>query len=268
MSVLDGVSTVLLAHAHPDDETIASGALIAELVSRGIRVLLLTATGGERGEVVPALRESIHNAFGADPEALTLVREGELRSAMGILGISKGYLLGTPPARAPGLPQRRYRDSGMAWIRPGLAAPADDAAPDALSTAPLNEVTDDVRALIASIHPDLVVSYDHDGGYGHPDHVRIREAALGAALSANVPFAELLAADLAELLAADRIPVQADGAEWFELDAHLDTVRRALRAHATQVTVVGRDLIHSGGQRQRIPTSVGLRPVTSADESA
>jgi N-acetyl-1-D-myo-inositol-2-amino-2-deoxy-alpha-D-glucopyranoside deacetylase len=260
MSLLDGVATVLLAHAHPDDETISSGALIAELVARDIRVLLLTATRGERGEIVPALRQSIRDAIRADPEALALVREHELRSAVSALGISHGYLLGTPPARTAGLPERRYRDSGMAWIRPNLAGPAGDAPPDALSVAPLAEVTDDVRALIAFARPDLVISYDHGGGYGHPDHVRIRDASLAAALLASVPFAEMLSAEFAE--------ARADGAEGFELDAHLDIVRRALHAHATQLTVIGRDLIHSGGQRQRIPTSVGLRLVTAADASA
>jgi len=250
VSILDGIETVLFAHAHPDDETISSGALIAEMVARGIRVVLLTATRGEQGEVVPARRAELRAAIGADPAhdpaAFARLREGELREASALLGVSAGYLLGTAPARAPGLPDRRYRDSGMRWIREGLAGAAADVPPDALSVQPLEEVTADVRALIDTVQPQLVIGYDDTGGYGHPDHRRIREAALAAAAFAGVPFAELLAEP-------------GPDAEWFSLEQHLAVVQRALRSHASQVSVDGDHLIHSGGQREKIPTSVGLR---------
>lgn len=252
MSILDEVDVVLFAHAHPDDETISSGALIAELAARGIRVVLLTATRGERGEVVPARRARLQAAIGADPvedtAAFARLREGELREASALLGVSSGYLLGTAPARAPGLPDRRYGDSGMRWIRDGLAGPAIDVPPGALSVEPLEEVTADVCALIDAAQPRLVIGYDDNGGYGHPDHRRIREATLAAARSTGVPFAELLAEP-------------APDAEWFDLERHLAVVQDALRCHASQVTVDGDRLVHSGGQRQKIATSVGLRRV-------
>ncbi|KQV06727.1 PIG-L family deacetylase [Leifsonia sp. Root112D2] len=251
MSLLHDARVVLLAHAHPDDETISTGALILELVERGMRVVLLTATRGEQGEVVPALRSAVE----ADEQSLERIRVRELDSAIERLGISEAYLLGAPPARAAGLPARRYEDSGMRWIRPGLAGPATDVATEraayALSNAPLNEVVDDVRALIEFVRPDLVLSYDDNGGYGHPDHRRIRDAALRAATASTVTFAEFVSAEAPDL-------------EWLELRRHLAGVQNALRSHATQLSVDGEHIVHSGGQREAITTSIGLRQVTQA----
>ncbi|WP_411719935.1 PIG-L deacetylase family protein [Mycetocola sp.] len=241
--ILDGVSSVLFAHAHPDDETLASGGLIAELVARGVRVTLLTASRGERGEIVAGALPTT-----TDPDALTRAREDELAGAVAALGIAEQHWLGEAPARAVGMPSRRYRDSGMTWIRPGLAGPADDADADALSVAPLGEVVDDVTALLDAERPSLVISYDSGGGYGHPDHVRIRDAALAASAALEIPFAELLEAPAAD-------------AEWFSLTEHFDVVTAALRCHASQLTVVGDDVVHSGGQREPIGTDVGLRLV-------
>jgi N-acetyl-1-D-myo-inositol-2-amino-2-deoxy-alpha-D-glucopyranoside deacetylase len=246
--ILDGVFSVVFAHAHPDDETLGSGGLIAELVARGVRVTLLTASRGERGEIVAgALPAS------ADPDALARAREDELAGAVAALGISEQYWLGEAPARSGGSPPRRYRDSGMEWIRPGLAGPAADADADALSVAPLGEVVDDVAALLAIERPSLVISYDSGGGYGHPDHVRIRDAALAASVAMGIPFAELLEAPEAD-------------AEWFSLGAHLDVVTAALRCHASQLTVVGDEVVHSGGQREPIGTDVGLRVVNVSSD--
>ncbi|WEO76164.1 PIG-L family deacetylase [Cryobacterium sp. SO2] len=242
MSLLDGRSSVLFVHAHPDDETISTGALIAEFVARGSTVTLLTCSRGERGEVVAGPLTAL-----AGTAELAAERERELARATGILGISDRFWLGEAPARAHGLAARRYRDSGMVWIRPGLAGPAADAAEDALSVAPLAEVADDIAALITALQPALVISYDDGGGYGHPDHVRAHVATLAACAATGTPFAEVLEAPAAD-------------AEWFELPQHLTVVTDALRAHASQLTVHGAFIVHSGGQREAIGTSVGLRP--------
>jgi N-acetyl-1-D-myo-inositol-2-amino-2-deoxy-alpha-D-glucopyranoside deacetylase len=241
MSLLDAAQSVLLVHAHPDDETISTGALIAELVAHGATVWLLTATRGERGDVVPGPLSSL-----AGTDALTGERERELQRAAATLGIAARFWLGEPPARATGLSPRRYRDSGMKWIRPGLAGPADDVDDDALCRAQPGEVTDYVAALIVHLRPSLVISYDDGGGYGHPDHVRLHQAALAASRAHDTPFAEIL-------------PAPETDAEWFTLDRHIDTVTAALRCHASQLTVDGSDIVHSGGQREPITTSLGLR---------
>jgi N-acetyl-1-D-myo-inositol-2-amino-2-deoxy-alpha-D-glucopyranoside deacetylase len=242
VSVLDGVRRALLVHGHPDDETIASGGLLAELVERGVSVVLLTATRGERGEIVAGTLDPT-----LDEAALAAAREVELRGALHTLGVVDHYWLGEPPARADGSPSRRYRDSGMVWLRPGLAGPADDAGPDAFARAALGETTDDVAALVSLVRPDLVISYAPDGGYGHPDHVRTHESALGAAQRLGVPFAEL---------AHEPGP----GVEWLDLEHHRRVVTAALQHHRSQLTVDGDHLVHSGGQRQPIDPSVGLRP--------
>ena len=244
MSVLDSVTSVLLVHAHPDDETIGTGGLIAHLASRGIRVSLVTATRGERGEVVagPLL------ALVGTPD-LAKERERELERACVTLGVSERFWLGEAPARAPGLLPHRYRDSGMEWIRPGLAGPAPDSEADALARAPLSDVTNDLMAVFLHARPDLIISYNATGGYGHPDHVRVHDAALAASRALTIPYAEILDEPTPD-------------AEWFDLSAHHDILVAALRCHATQLTVdpFGANfIVHSGGQRDPIPSALGLR---------
>jgi len=241
VNILDGIRSVLFVHAHPDDETLATGALISEMVARGIRVHLVTATRGERGEIVAGSL-----AAEPDPETLSQIRENELNAASTILGISDRYWLGSAPARTNDRADRRYRDSGMSWITPDLAGPSPDVTPDALVSAPLDEVTNDLAALIEHVRPSLVVGYDDAGGYGHPDHVRMHDATVAACRLTNTPLAEIVAEP-------------GDDVEWFELEHRRPTVTAALRAHATQVRVDGDEIVHSGGQRQDIPTSVGLR---------
>ncbi|MFU8947498.1 PIG-L family deacetylase [Mycetocola zhadangensis] len=242
-NILNCARSVLFAHAHPDDETLASGGLIAELVARGIHVTLLTASRGERGEVVTGPLSHL-----AGTEALSVERERELAGALRELGIPEHYWLGAAPARADGKTERSYRDSGMIWVSEGVAGPADDATTDALARADVAEVTSDVAALLTATGPDLVISYDDHGGYGHPDHVAIRDAALRASVACGIPFAELL-----EEPAAD--------ARWFDLEHRRGTMTDALRHHASQLTVFGTNVVHSGGQREPIHPSVGLRLV-------
>lgn len=241
---LAGARTVLFVHAHPDDETLATGGLILELTAQGMRVQLLTATRGEQGEVVPALRDRV----GSDPDQLTRIRERELEQAVARLGIESAQFLGEPPARAAGLAPRRYRDSGMRWVTPDLAGPAEDVPPDALTAASLMEVAADVAAFLAVDRPDAVVSYDDLGGYGHPDHRHIREATLDACRAAGIRFVEV-------------VPPDAPGAWLVDASPRLGALQHALRAHATQVTVERDEVVHSGGQRQAIQVAVGLRRV-------
>jgi D-inositol-3-phosphate glycosyltransferase len=261
-SPLAGARTVLFVHAHPDDESLSSGGLILDLVDAGVRVALLTATRGERGEVVPAVRSGVPTGPDGepDPDALTRVRLAELASAVGRLGVTEAALLGQPPARVPGLPPRRYRDSGMRWLPPDdtgrvLAGPALDVETTALTSAPLDEVANDVMAYLNHIRPDAVVSYDDLGGYGHPDHRFIRAAALRASRAVGLPFVEL-------------VPPDAPGAWVADSTGQTEGIRSALRSHATQLTVEGTDVVHSGGQREPILTVVGLRRVAGTSPAA
>ncbi|GAB2529379.1 PIG-L family deacetylase [Paramicrobacterium agarici] len=279
---LDGVRHVMFVHAHPDDETLASGALMAELVDRGLIVTLVTCTRGERGEIVAGPHSHLEGA----PE-FAEHREHELAGALAELGVTRHLWLGTAPARAVGLTPRAYEDSGMRWLRDGLAGPADDASPLSLTAAPLDDAVADLLAVIdvesasgataadqpspPSEKPDLIVSYNEIGGYGHPDHVRAREIARAAAGARSIRFAEIVdavplghtAPDAGEQNAVYHRAGERDAVAftWFELDDRLDQVKRALAHHASQVTVDGDDVVHSGGQRTPIQTSVGLRVV-------
>ena len=226
---------IAFVHAHPDDETLASGALIAWLADQGHEVTLLTATRGERGEVVPG---PLSHLAGSDQ--LETHRDQELQGALGVLGITEHAYLGSA--------DRRYRDSGMQWIVEGLAGPAEDAEPDSLCAAALEEVTADIAAWLRTAGPQLVVSYNTDGGYGHPDHVRLHHTTLQAARTTGRGFAALV-----------HHPI--DGARWFDLTCLRPRVEEALRHHASQLTVNGDGtLTHSGGQLDSVTTSVGLLP--------
>ena len=255
---------VAFLHAHPDDETLASGALIAHLADEGIEVAVLTATRGEMGGVVPGPLSALEGT----PE-LEIRREAELAGALAELGVRRHAYLGSAPARAPqiaapgpreaGSPladphpapgvvePRRYRDSGMRWITPTVAGPAEDSAPDAFCTADAAEAVADTVAFLRATGASLVVSYDADGGYGHPDHVRMHEVAKAAAAELGLPFQALTAhRDLAT--------------RWYDLEHYLPRVAAALRHHRTQLTVHadGATITHSGGQTEPILTSTGL----------
>jgi len=179
---------VLFVHAHPDDETLSSGGTIATLLELGAEVTVLTATRGERGEM---LTEDLAPLAG-DAARVAAHRETEIAAALAALGGPAHLWLGGPGARPTDLPQRRYTDSGMAWGPDGRATAAADAPADSLTAADLGEVVDDVRAAIRSTAADAVISYADDGGYGHPDHVRMHNAARYAAKAEEVPFSMIV----------------------------------------------------------------------------
>jgi N-acetyl-1-D-myo-inositol-2-amino-2-deoxy-alpha-D-glucopyranoside deacetylase len=245
VSVFDGVRRVVFAHAHPDDETLATGALLAELVGRGIECPVVTATRGERGEVVEG------RFPGLVGEEFIARREVELAGALAVLGVPGPVFLGEPPARVAGSAPRRYADSGMRWVRPGLAGPADDAGPDSFTAAGIDEPAADLAAALGTLGADLVVTYDDAGSYGHPDHIHLHHVTRAAAYLAGVPMAELVS------------DPETPG-EWLDLRDRLPTVTRALEHHRTQVTVDGDHVIHSGGQREPILVRIGVRPVTES----
>ncbi|MFV0428245.1 MAG: PIG-L family deacetylase [Arachnia sp.] len=236
---------ICFVHAHPDDETLASGALVRFLVETGHEVSVLTATRGEEGEVVAGPLSYL-----AGTPELDTKRVEELAGALRELGVERHGWLGDPPASAG--PERRYRDSGMRWIREGVAGPADGTDTRSLCAAELTDVTADVVAWLKETRAELVVSYDSDGGYGHPDHVRMHDAAVAAAAELGIGFAALA-----------REP--GAGVWWFPLENYLDTVIQALEHHATQLSVRGTTVTHSGGQSHPVPTSVGLTPGPGAE---
>jgi N-acetyl-1-D-myo-inositol-2-amino-2-deoxy-alpha-D-glucopyranoside deacetylase len=174
-------------HAHPDDETLTTGITMAAYAARGHDVHLLTCTLGEEGEVIPT--ELAHLGSDRD-DSLGSTRREELRAAMAVLGVQHA-VLGEDPAR--GLASR-YRDSGM------VGTPSAQH-PDAFAGADLEEAAAMVGAHIKALRPDVVVTYDKQGGYAHPDHVQTHRVTMSA-LSALSPVSARTASAELDLMAA------------------------------------------------------------------
>lgn len=156
---------LLLVHAHPDDESISNGATMARYVSEGAHVTLVTCTLGELGEIlVPELEHLADDRDGGLGEH----RLTELADAMACLGVTDFRRLGG---------DGRYRDSGMKWGEDGNATAADTIHENAFWHADLREAADDLVAVIREVRPQVLVTYDEFGNYGHPDHVQANRVA-------------------------------------------------------------------------------------------
>ncbi|TQM62187.1 N-acetyl-1-D-myo-inositol-2-amino-2-deoxy-alpha-D-glucopyranoside deacetylase [Humibacillus xanthopallidus] len=147
---------LLFVHAHPDDESLTCGIAMAHHVARGDEVHVLTCTLGEEGEVIPP---ALAHLEAAPDDALGPFRHGELAEALRRVGATM-HVLGADSERLS-----LYRDSGMV----GSAAAAR---PEAFTAADLDEAARLVVDVIAQVRPDVVVTYDEHGGYGHPDHIQ------------------------------------------------------------------------------------------------
>ncbi|MGK5630997.1 N-acetyl-1-D-myo-inositol-2-amino-2-deoxy-alpha-D-glucopyranoside deacetylase [Streptomyces sp. URMC 123] len=159
---------LLLVHAHPDDESINNGATMAAYAAEGALVTLVTCTLGEEGEVIPP--ELAHLAADRD-DALGPHRQRELAAAMRELGVTDHRFLGGPG---------RYRDSGMMGV-------AQNDRPGAFWRADVDEAAAHLVAVIREVGPQVLVTYDQDGGYGHPDHIQAHRVAMRAAELAAEP---------------------------------------------------------------------------------
>lgn len=207
-----GPGGLVVVHAHPDDETLATGALLATWAAAGLPVTVVTATRGERGEVIG--HELAH--LQGDGPALAAHRTTELAAALAALGVTDHAFLDTlpPPASHPatrgtGVASEAevtshqshrshqhhvwrdgtYRDSGMVWVgvaRAG-AVPPEDVPAGAFVGVPLDEAAGRLARLLRDRRPAVVATYDPDGGYGHPDHVRVHEVTMRAVALATDP---------------------------------------------------------------------------------
>jgi LmbE family N-acetylglucosaminyl deacetylase len=151
--------TLLAVLAHPDDESFGMGGTLALYARRGVAVHLICATRGEVGEVPPGMLEG--------NQSIGDLREQELGCAANQLGLTKVHFLG-------------YRDSGM-------AGSPENNHPNALAAAPVDEVAARVTQLIRQIQPQVVLTFDPNGGYRHPDHIAIHQATVKAFFAAREP---------------------------------------------------------------------------------
>jgi N-acetyl-1-D-myo-inositol-2-amino-2-deoxy-alpha-D-glucopyranoside deacetylase len=154
---------LLLVHAHPDDETINNGVTMAKYAADGINVTLVTCTRGEEGEV---LVDSLLNLASSKDDKLGEHREVELKNAMDELGIKDFRFLGAP--------NKKWRDSGM------MGTPQNDRK-DVFWQADLDEAANELVKIILETKPQVLITYDEFGGYGHPDHIKAHQIAMRAA---------------------------------------------------------------------------------------
>ncbi|MEU5901074.1 MULTISPECIES: N-acetyl-1-D-myo-inositol-2-amino-2-deoxy-alpha-D-glucopyranoside deacetylase [Streptomyces] len=161
---------LLLVHAHPDDESITTGATMAKYAAEGAHVTLVTCTLGEEGEVIP---DGLAHLAADRDDSLGAHRVGELAAAMKEVGVTDHRFLGGPG---------RYRDSGMMGVE-------QNDRPGAFWSADLDEAAAHLVAVIREVRPQVLVTYDPDGGYGHPDHIQAHRVAMRAAdLAADPAF--------------------------------------------------------------------------------
>jgi N-acetyl-1-D-myo-inositol-2-amino-2-deoxy-alpha-D-glucopyranoside deacetylase len=154
--------TLMTVHAHPDDETIGTGGTMAKAIRDGHRVVLVTGTRGELGEIVVPEMDTPDNH-----RRLGEIRAAELEAAMGELGVTEWENLG-------------YRDSDMM----GRAGNRD---PRSFWLADLDEAARRLVWLIRTYRPDVITTYNEFGGYGHPDHIRTHDVAVRAFPRAGDP---------------------------------------------------------------------------------
>jgi LmbE family N-acetylglucosaminyl deacetylase len=221
------MTTLVFFHAHPDDESIATGGTMARAAAAGHRVVLVLATKGEHGEV--------DDGFLDPGETLTERRVRETHASAEILGVEVVEFLG-------------YVDSGM------MGTPENDL-PGSFWAADVDEAAGRLADILRREGADLLTIYDENGNYGHPDHIQVYRVGLRAAelagvdrvYEATVNRDELLRG-MADLAAAGLLPDDAPKPEEMELgvaehllttrvdvSAWLDTKRASMAAHASQI---------------------------------
>ncbi|MDO8106876.1 PIG-L family deacetylase [Isoptericola sp. b441] len=245
---------LLAVHAHPDDETLSTGALLATWARAGRAVTVVTCTRGERGEVIGRRLARLSG----DPDALAAHRAGELAGALEALGVSDHVTLDEVAGDGP------WVDSGMVWADVGRAAIPQDAPQAAFARVDLDLAADRLARLVCDRRPSVVVTYEPDGGYGHPDHVHahavtMRAVQLAAERGWQVPCVLWAALDADQLVsgrewcartatpglvAAVGRPLPSAAVAPAEVAVRvavapvLERVLGAMRAHATQVQAV------------------------------
>ena len=210
MALSAGDHSLLLVHAHPDDESIGTGATMAKYAAEGARVTLVTCTLGELGEVIPP---SLAYLAAAKEDGLGEYRIGELAAACAELGVTDHRFLGGPG---------RWRDSGMMGTEGN-----DD--PRCFWRADVDQAARALLDVIAEVRPHVLLTYDAHGAYGHPDHIQAHRVAWRACELAGPDAPEKFYA--AATLESGLVTTEVEASAWFGRKL------AAMRAHATQITV-------------------------------
>jgi N-acetyl-1-D-myo-inositol-2-amino-2-deoxy-alpha-D-glucopyranoside deacetylase len=233
---------LLIVHAHPDDESLFTGHVIAERLAANAEVMVFTLTRGERGKVKLEELKSLEGNLAA----MGAFRSGELREALAAFGDVKHAYAGT----------RAYLDSGMRLNplgRPTKPRKLDELA---LSAASTSVIADDILNVIQAFKPDAVVTYNRKGGFGHPDHKMAHEA---TAMAIRM-FAKKRKGR------APAFWVIAEPGERFDVqigDATTAVIKKAaLEAHSSQVSIGAETYSIVAGKEFRYDRTERLRQVS------
>jgi LmbE family N-acetylglucosaminyl deacetylase len=156
--------TLMVVHAHPDDEATGTGGLLARSAAEGIRTVLVTCTDGSCGDGPDGVKPG---EPGHDPVAVVAMRQAELEKSCAVLQVDHLELLG-------------YADSGMkGW--------STNERPGSFWTTPVPDAAARLAELIRHYQPDVVVTYDENGFYGHPDHIQTHRVTMAAVEQTGIP---------------------------------------------------------------------------------
>ncbi|HEX2901950.1 MAG TPA: PIG-L family deacetylase [Jatrophihabitans sp.] len=156
--------TLMAVHAHPDDEATGTGGVLARYAAEGVRTVLVTCTDGRCGDAPGGVKPGDP---GHDPEAVVAMRRAELEQSCKVLGVTDLELLG-------------YHDSGMmGW--------PNNAEPGAFWNTPVDDAAERLAELMRHYQPDVVVTYDPNGFYGHPDHIQAHRITMRAVELTGIP---------------------------------------------------------------------------------
>jgi LmbE family N-acetylglucosaminyl deacetylase len=218
--------TMMAVHAHPDDEASSTGGVLATYSGQGIRTVVVTCTNGEFGDAPGGIKPGQE---GHDEQAVARQRLAELRESATILGISHLEMLG-------------YHDSGMPeWDYKSR--------PDAFCNVPLADVVSRISGLIERYRPQVLVTYDDQGPYQHPDHVHASQSGQIAAKDSGV--------DKLYLSAMRR-------SDWTKIWDAL----RELGAEVPDFNPTAEELAQAAASEARITTTVDIRPVLARKREA
>jgi LmbE family N-acetylglucosaminyl deacetylase len=218
--------TLMAVHAHPDDEA-SGGGILATYADQGIRTVVVTCTNGEFGDAPGGIKPG---QDGHDEQAVARLRLAELEASARILNVSDLEMLGYHDS---GMPDWEYKDR-----------------PDAFWNVPLEEVAGRIGGLIATYRPQVLVTYDDQGAYQHPDHVHASRAAQAAAAATGIPAKLYLSTMRGSSWRKIWEALRAAGAEVPDWEEDEERTRRAVQSE------------------ERITTTIDIRPVLERKREA
>jgi LmbE family N-acetylglucosaminyl deacetylase len=216
----------MAVHAHPDDEA-SGGGILATYADQGIRTIVVTCTNGEFGDAPGGIKPG---QDGHDKDEVARLRLAELEKSARILRISDLETLGYHDS---GMPDWEYKNS-----------------PDAFCNVPLEEVADRIGSLITKYRPQVLVTYDDQGAYQHPDHVHASRAAQAAATATGIAAKVYLSAMRSTSWLKIWEALRAAGLEVPDWEPDEERTRRALESE------------------ERITTTIDIRPVLERKREA